>query len=41
MTNEKVDSYIQVLKNPSNKIVKIVAFSGYGKLEWFTKRSKI
>ena len=31
MTNEKVDSYIQVLKNPSNKIVKIVAFSGYGK----------
>lgn len=31
ITNEKVDSYIQVLKNPSNKIVKIVAFSGYGK----------
>lgn len=31
LTNEKVDSYIQVLKNPSNKIVKIVAFSGYGK----------
>lgn len=31
LTNDKVNSYIQEIKNPINKIVKIVAFSGYGK----------
>lgn len=31
LANEKIDSYIKELKNPENKIVKIVAFSGYGK----------
>lgn len=31
LTNDKINSYMQDLKNSTNKIVKIVAFSGYGK----------
>lgn len=31
LTNDKINSYMQDLKNSTSKIVKIVAFSGYGK----------